>query len=227
MTHLVPLSPLLFAPGDRLTREEFLERWERMPDLKFAELIDGVVYMPSPVSDLHSGHEGNFQLVLTNYALKTPVCEYRPGATWIMLESAPQPDLALFVLPAYGGRIRRVKSLLSGAPELVVEISRSSRSYDLGPKLALYQRAGVIEYAAALVEEERIEWRRLEKGSYRLMSPSREGIYKSRAFPGLWLDSAAFWRGDKERLANVLEQGLNSEEHAQFLEKLRRKTSST
>ena len=223
MTHLIPLFPLLMAPGDRMTREEFLERWEQMPRLKFAELIDGVVYMPSPVSSLHSADEAKFQLVLINYALRTPVCEYRPGATWKMLESAPQPDLALFVLPEYGGRIRIEESFLSGAPELVVEISRSSHSYDLGPKLALYQRAGVQEYAAVLVEEERIEWRILEDGSYRLMKPSPEGIYKSRVFPGLWLDSSAFWRGDAAGLMEVLEQGLRSEEHARFLDTLKRK----
>ena len=42
-------APVLLPPlreGDRLTREEFLRRWEAMPDLKWAELIDGIVYMP-------------------------------------------------------------------------------------------------------------------------------------------------------------------------------------
>jgi hypothetical protein len=222
MIYPVPVSHRLFESGDRLTREEFLERWERMPNLKFAELIDGVVYMPSPVSDDHSGFEEPFHLVLSWYALKTPGCRCRPGATWMMLESAPQPDIALFVLPESGGRIRKVESFLSGAPELAVEISRSSRSYDLGPKLALYQRAGVLEYAAVLVEEERIEWRVLEEGSYRLMPPGPEGIYKSRVFPGLWVDSSAFRRGDNARLIEVLEEGLRSEEHARFLEMLKR-----
>jgi len=222
MTQLISLTPLAFAPGDRLAREEFLERWERMPGLKFAELIDGVVYMPSPLSDTHGLLDTVFQHVLSHYVLKTPGCECIANATWTMLESAPQPDVALFVLPEYGGRTKKIGAYRSGAPELAVEISRSSRSYDLGPKLALYQRTGVMEYAAALVDEERIEWRVLEEGSYRLMPPSPQGIYKSRVFPGLWLDSSAFWRGDRERLAEVLEEGLRSEEHARFVEKLRR-----
>ena len=91
-----------------------------------------------------------------------------------------------------------------------MEVAASSRSYDLGPKLALYQRAEVPEYVAALVEEARIEWRVLEKGSYRLMPTDADGIFRSKAFPGLWLDSVAFWRKDGARLLDVLEQGLQS-----------------
>jgi hypothetical protein len=35
--------------GDRLTRDEFERRYSAMPAVKKAELIEGVVYMPSPV----------------------------------------------------------------------------------------------------------------------------------------------------------------------------------
>ena len=45
-------APVLLPPlhdGDRLTSDEFIRRWEAMPDLKHAELIDGIVQMPSPV----------------------------------------------------------------------------------------------------------------------------------------------------------------------------------
>jgi uncharacterized protein YktB (UPF0637 family) len=41
-------EPLLEA-GDRLSRDEFERRYERMPHLKKAELIEGIVYLPSPV----------------------------------------------------------------------------------------------------------------------------------------------------------------------------------
>src|SRR6516164_4051067 len=43
-----PRVPAL-EPGDHLTREEFERRYEAMPGLKKAELIEGIVYMPSPV----------------------------------------------------------------------------------------------------------------------------------------------------------------------------------
>jgi hypothetical protein len=35
-------------PGDRLTRAELERRYEAMPRLRKAELIEGVVYIPSP-----------------------------------------------------------------------------------------------------------------------------------------------------------------------------------
>jgi Uma2 family endonuclease len=225
MSHLINIHPLLFEPGDRLSREEFLELWEHMPDLKKAELIDGVVYMPSPVSLSHSSFDGQGHLLLTYYAAKTPGCKCLDNATWLMLESAPQPDSALYILPEYGGRVGKRDSFAAGAPELVVEVSRSSRSYDLGPKLALYQRAGVLEYAGALVKEERIEWRILVEGSYRLMEPDAKGVFRSKVFPGLWVDSAAFWREDGAGLLATLDEGLRSDEHARFLEALRSKSA--
>ena len=220
MTHLIPIFPLLFEPGDRLTVEEFLARWEQMPGLKFAELIDGIVYMPSPLSYEHSRRDAEVQLLLGNYAARTRVCEVTPNATWLMVESAPQPEAALRLLPQYGGRTSIRDRFASGAPELVVEVSRSSRSLDLGPKLALYQRAGVSEYVAVLLEEQRIEWRRLEGGSFRLI-PADAGVYKSSVFPGLWVDENAFWADDSGQLLQTLELGIQSDECRDFVGRLR------
>jgi Uma2 family endonuclease len=134
-----------------------MARWERMPELKFAELIDEVVYMPSPGSVVH----GRYDLLANGWALAyvaaTGTCEAVSDSTWLMMGSAPQPGVALRRLS--GGMSREEGNFLAGAPELIVEICRSSRAYDLGPKLALYQRAGVQEYVAVLLEERRIEWR--------------------------------------------------------------------
>ena len=95
-----------------------------------------------------------------------------------MLGSAPQPDLTLSLKPEYGGKVKiGPRELATGLPELVVEVCRSSRSYDLGPKLALYERAGVPEYLAILVEERRI----LEQSRYRLMEALGAG--QCRGFP--------------------------------------------
>lgn len=49
-----PAIPSL-EPGDQLTRPEFERRYQAMPDCKKAELIDGVVYLPSPVRYLGHG----------------------------------------------------------------------------------------------------------------------------------------------------------------------------
>ncbi len=43
--------------GDRMSRAEFLRRWEQIPELKQAELIKGVVYLASPVSTAHGSYK--------------------------------------------------------------------------------------------------------------------------------------------------------------------------
>lgn len=221
MTHLVQANPLLFEPGDRLTLDDFLARWEEMPSLKFAELIDGIVYMPSPLSYEHGGRDAQVQMLLGVYAARTRICETVSNATWLMSGSAPQPDAALRLFPEFGGRTNIAGKLVAGPPELVVEVCRSSRSFDLGPKLALYQRAGVLEYVAVLLEEQRIEWRALDTGSYRLISAGDAGVLESAVFPGLWLDERALWAKDGGRLLEVLEAGIQSEECRNFLHRVR------
>jgi hypothetical protein len=220
-THLVPVDPLLFEPGDRLALADFLARWERMPSLKFAELVDGVVHVPSPLSYEHGRRDGLAQLVLGTYAARTGVCELVSNATWVMLDSAPQPDVALRLLPEYGGGTTVEGKLAAGAPELIVEICQSRRCFDLGPKLALYQQAGVSEFAAVLLEERRIEWRVLEGREYRLHAPGEALVYQSAVFPGLWLDEGAFWLAEPRRLLAVLEDGLRSPACQRFLDRVR------
>jgi Uma2 family endonuclease len=221
MTYLVQVNPLLFEPGDRLSLDEFLERWEQMPELKFAELIDGVVHMPSPVSIDHGRRDSQLHNLLGSYAIRTGVCETISNATWLMVGSAPQPDIALRLLSEFGGRTTVSGGLASGAPELVVEVSHSSRSFDLGPKLALYQRAGVTEYVVALLEEQRVEWRILEGASYRLFEADSSGVLKSVQFAGLWLNEPAFWQGDAAGMMATLEDGLRCREFLSRTVKLR------
>ena len=216
MTHLVTIGPLLFEAGDRMSRDEFLARWEQMPNLKFAELIEGVVYLPSPLSHEHGRYDSLVQAWAAVYADRSKIAESLTNCTWLMLESAPQPDAALRLLPEFGGQSEEIDKLVAGAPELAAEVTRSSRSYDLGPKLALYERAGVREYVAVMLEERRIEWRVL-KNKYDLLQPDASGIFRSIVFPGLWLDEPAFWRHDLSRVLEVLEEGLRSPECQEFI----------
>jgi hypothetical protein len=133
-----------------------------------------------------------------------------------MLGSAPQPDLALYLKPEYGGKMKMAqRELAAGIPELIVKVCKSSRAYDLGPKLALYQRAEVPEYLAILVEEKRFEWRVLTQGRYQFREAVK-GVFRSRTLPGLWIDEPAFWKGDGQRLLAVLEEGLQSPEFLEF-----------
>jgi Uma2 family endonuclease len=220
MTHRSQAEPLLFSAGDHLSREEFLAAWEEMPDLKFAELIDGVVYMPSPLSQQHGVYDQVLQFWVGFYATKCEFVEALTQATTLMSpNSAPQPDLSLRIPPEFGGEGGEQGGLVTGAPELVVEVAKSSRAYDLGAKLRLYERSGVKEYVAALVREQRLEWRVLLQGRYEPLSADSNGVYKSEVFPGLWLSEGAFWKRDRSSVLAVLEQGLQSPECAVFQKK--------
>lgn len=206
--------------GQRLTVKEFLRRWEAMPDLKFAELIDGMVYMPSPLTSDHGRKDFRIVGWLAAYIAATPGCDGGCQATWLMLQSAPQPDSYLWILPEYGGQSRIEGNYHIGAPELAAEVCVSSEAYDLGVKKALYQRAGVREYVAILVQEEQIRWHRLVKGQYQLCRPTRQGVFRSRVFPGLWLDGPAVLQGNMARLLQTLQRGLESAGHAAFVKEL-------
>jgi Uma2 family endonuclease len=212
-----PIYPPPLRDGDRLTRDEFLRRWEAMPDLTHAELIDSIVHMPSPVSTTHSDHHGPLAGWLFYYVSRTPGCWAGVEGTWLMGKDVPQPDLTLRILPEYGGRSQQQDGLSTGAPELIVEISLSSAALDLGPKSTLYERAGVAEYITALAGPERIIWRELVDGRYREIAPDDEGILRSRVFPGLWLDSDALWRRDARRLVDCVERGVATPDHGDFV----------
>src|SRR5260370_41482848 len=131
--------------GQRLTLEEFLQRWEEQPGLKLAELIEGVVYLPSPVGAAHASHHALAGGWVTYYAARTPGCGTGNDGTWLMRGSAPQPDVYLRILPEYGGQSHDEKGLSVGAPELAVEVAGSSVRLDLGPKRGLYAAAGGAE----------------------------------------------------------------------------------
>ncbi|HUA61099.1 MAG TPA: Uma2 family endonuclease [Verrucomicrobiae bacterium] len=204
-----PNLPPPLRDGDRLTRDEFLRRWEEMPDLKRAELIDGVVYMPSPVSDFHDDFHTRMSFWLTSYAASTPSCRSGITGTWLMSpDSAPQPDLTLRLRPERGGQSRIEGKYAAGAPELIVEISHTTAAKDKGVKLRLYERSGVREYITVMPHEQEIVWRELVNGSYREIALDADGLFRSRVFPGLWLDPAALWAGDLAGLADAVQRGV-------------------
>jgi Uma2 family endonuclease len=208
------------ASGQRLTVEEFLRRWEELSELKNAELIDGVVYLPSPVSREHGRRHARAIWWLTHYEDATPGCECGDNSTWLMTGSAPQPDAYLRILPSQGGQSRDERTYGAGAPELVVEISVTSTDVDFGSKLTLYQKAGVREYITIETLIPRITWRVLDDGVYRALPAPADGILRSQIFPGLWLDETAFWADDGARMLATLGAGLASDDHRRFIERL-------
>ena len=208
--------------GDKLTRDEFLRRWEAMPDVKRAELIGGVVYMPSPVSIEHGDMEHHVGFWLGQYVLSTPGCKAGANSTWLMLEDAPQPDLSLRILPEHGGQSRVKGKFGSGGPELVAEVCLSTTAYDLHQKLELYVAAGVQEYVAVLLREREIRWHRRIGGTYELLPESAEGLIQSVVFPGLWLNVPALLNENMASVLKSLSLGIQSAEHAEFVARLKR-----
>jgi len=209
MSALAVETPQLVT-GMRMTPEEFLAAWDRLPDVKHAELIDGVVYVSSPVSKDHNEPHRLVVLLFANYEMNNPDCHFGFEATWTMQGSIPQPDVFLRRRPAHGGQSRNGLKFYDGAPELAVEVCVTSTSHDFGPKLALYRRAGVREYVTIETLQGKIRWRTLEGGVYVDLEPDADGVYRSREFPGLWFDSAAFWADDMKGLIATLERGLAS-----------------
>jgi Uma2 family endonuclease len=218
VTPLVPLPGLI--TGERMDLEEFLRRWEELPDLKNAELIDEVVYVPSPVSREHGSLDVRIHWWLTHYADATPGCEGGSNSTWLMLGSAAQPDAYLRILPSHGGQSGDEELSCTGGPELAVEICVTSTEVDFGPKLQLYQRAGVREYISLELFGKRIIWRMLENRVYIAQQIPPDGILRSQVFPGLWLDVAAFWNNNGAKMLAALNAGLSSEDHQHFVERL-------
>jgi Uma2 family endonuclease len=144
---LPPVPPL--ENGDHLSREEFERRWEAMPGLQNAELIEGVVRMAAALRiRWHGNPHLRLAAWLSNYADETPGVEGADNASVRLDEmNMPQPDLLLRIHEKCGGQSTETgDGHLVGAPELIAEVAASSASFDLHEKLAVYQRCGVREY---------------------------------------------------------------------------------
>ncbi len=209
--------------GDHLTRDDFMQRYEAMSDLKKAELIEGVVFVPSPVRHLHHG-KPHSSLVgwLFVYGSATPGLELSDNSTVLLdMNSAAQPDCVLFIQSACGGKVVIDDAgYITGAPDLVAEVAASSASYDLHAKLAAYERSGVREYIVWRVIDGVIDWFTLRDGRYEKLSPEPDGTVHSTAFPGLWLDPAAMVRGDLATVQSVVQRGVSSPEQTAFVIRL-------
>jgi Putative restriction endonuclease len=213
-----PASPL--AAGTRMSREEFMRRWEAHPEIKCAELIGGIVYLPSPVSVAHGDNDGDVGTWLGHYRAWTSGTAIGHNTTSFILDDAPQPDLNLRILPECGGLSWWDGLYLAGPPELLVEMCRSSAAFDLHEKLELYQAAKVPEYIVITLLDQTIHWHVLENGFYHLMPSDAAGVWRSRVFPGLWLDGPALFAGNMVHVSTKLDEGLKTAENRQFAEKL-------
>lgn len=216
---LLKLPPL--ESGDRLTRPEFERRYRAMPHLKKAELIEGVVYVASPLR--YRGHGQPHLLINTwlgTYSAFTPGVEAADAPTVRLdADNEPQPD-AILRLVQGGQSTVSDDDYIEGAPELIIEIAASSASYDLHDKLQVYRRNGVQEYIVWRTYSQQLDWFILKDGIYQRLAPDQEGIFRSVQFPGLWLPGKELLSGNLAAVLAVLQRGLAAPEHPAFVERL-------
>jgi Uma2 family endonuclease len=108
------------------------------------------------------------------------------------------------------GRASLENGYLEEIPDLVVEVSFSSKTYDLGQKLTTYRASGVREHITVLIKERRVEWRVLSGTKYRKLHATHEGILSSPNFAGLWLDTEALFPLDRPRLFAAVDRGAKA-----------------
>ncbi|WP_207765411.1 Uma2 family endonuclease [Cuspidothrix issatschenkoi] len=225
MISTTAISPILTIPplenGDKLTRHEFERRYHAMPNLKKAELIEGVVYVASPLRIKSHGEPHAYIMTwLGVYKAATPGIGFADNATVLIdTDNEPQPDALLRIETGGQSRINK-DDYVEGAPELIVEIAASSASYDLHEKLKVYRRNQVQEYLIWRVYDHQFDWFRLQQGEYIQLQPNADNIICSQIFPGLWLDKIALLGGDLGKVLAVLQQGLASPEHENFISRL-------
>ena len=189
----VPNPPL--RNGDVMSRDEFEQRYSDMPGAK-AELIDGVVYVASPVFRDHSrphalilGWLGSFDGISPEYEALTE------HSVRLNADTEVQPDGLLRKIEG-GSSTYSPEGFVEGAPEFVVEVSVSSVSRDLHGKLRAYEDAGVLEYVVWRVRDGEIDWFALRDGRYERLEADSEGIIHSPSLPGLRLLVPALLAGD-------------------------------
>ncbi len=216
--------------GESMDQKTFHERYHRMPTDVRAELIEGIVYIMSPLRIRHGRSDNRFSGLLFVYSAATPGVEAQNNTTAILGErSEPQPDSALLILEDYGGQSRDGEGdddYTYGAPEMLVEVALSSRSIDLHAKFRDYERAGVREYVVHDASARQIHWFEAVDGRFVAREPGEDGLFRSAVFPGLWIDSSAFLRNDKAALLAALNLGLASPEHAAFVADLGRRKNA-
>ncbi len=215
-----PIPVPALESGDRLSRDEFERRYQATPANFKAELIEGVVYVASPVRAFHGTPHAALVTWMGVYWAATPgVSTADNTTTRLDWDDEPQPDVLLRI-EVGGSSTISADGYIEGAPELVAEIATSSAGLDLGAKKIAYERNGVQEYLVWQTFENRLSWFRLEDGEYTLVEPDAAGIIRSRCFPGLWLAVPDLLAGRMMDVLNALQLGIADPAQQGFVREL-------
>src|SRR6266550_6943250 len=180
-----PTSPVASAPPPRMTYDEFLKWGAGIR----AEWVDGKVIVMSPASEPHQNLNGFLSSLLRHFVEAHGLGRILIPPFQMKLSTRPsgrEPDL-LFISKDKLGNLKR--NYLDGPADMVVEIvSPDSQARDRGDKFYEYEEAGVLEYWILDQSRKRAEFYHLgDEGTYKIIDPDENGIYRSRVLEGLWL----------------------------------------
>lgn len=203
--------------GDVLSRAEFEERYKVLPNLKKAELIEGVVYVSSPVSPRHGAIHSDIITWIGVYRAATPGVQIFDNTSLRLdADNEPQPDVAVLI---DADPTLVDAEFLEAKPALIIEVAASSAAYDLYQKFHVYRRNGIQEYLVLLVHEQQTRWYHWREGTYIQLQPDDDGILRSQILSGLWFHSEHFWQRDLAGLFAILQQGIASADHQAFTQR--------
>lgn len=209
--------------GDHMKQPTFHALYEQMPETFKAELVGGTVFVSMPLGRRHATGHAGLTTILGVYAAHTPGVELLLEPTTILgEEDEVQPDIVLRILPDFGGRSRTTyDEYIEGPPELICEVAYSSRAIDLHLKRKRYSRTGALEYLVFCLAPKEIRW--FDFANKNMIELDSDRIYRSKIFPGLWIDKDALLQSEYAKALEVLHRGLDSTEHTEFIENLRKR----
>ena len=215
----VPGAAYGLPDGARMRRTEFHRLYEAAPHGFRAELIEGVIHLRKKcsvsVGNLHATVQQCLAQWFGEYTKRTPGVKALVTPTVLLDEDAePEPDGALMRrAPGEEPGSLNMPRYVDRPPELAAEVSVSSLATDLGGKFRDYHAAGVAEYVVFDVRGRRVRWFvRDADGLFVDLVPDGDGRLKSREFPGLWLDVAAFYAEDAAAVEAAVAAGVAERE---------------
>jgi hypothetical protein len=111
------------------------------------------------------------------------------------------------------GRMKQCRvedEVFHGPPNFVLDVFESEQDEDYVRRRERFARHGVGEYFAAFQDEPvTLHWHRWDAGSYRLVEPDDDGVFRSAALPNFWLPAEALAERDWWRAIGCIERGVS------------------
>ena len=189
--------------GDQLSHSEFERRRGLHPEIKKAELINGLVFLEMTVGPAHADVHKMVMTLLGVYEARHPETQALDNATVVLGDDEVQPDALLS--RREGGRAVLGDQNIQGPPELVIEVAASSSAYEANLKRLLYEGAGVEEYAVLQIFEQQVDWWVARGDRFQRVLPDSAGVFSSTLFDGLRLNATAIWAGDMAAVLAALD----------------------